>query len=106
MNHQWLTALSILAGIQVLGSASASHAHHIQGICFFNRKTMPCSISKEPYSLKLLNADGTTLQFFYAQAIDHFIGPQQSLWKISYDRPQGIYLQHQTGDQVGFMKEY
>ena len=102
MRHHTLLVLVVLAAASAVGAAG--RAHHIRGICFFNQQSMPCSVSEDPYTLKLLRVDGRTERFAYVEAEDSFVGPQDDFWHVSHDQSRGVFLQDQDGDAVGFVE--
>lgn len=103
MKQHALLALAVLTAGPTL--ATAGHAHHIRGICFFNQETMPCAVTEQPYTLRLLRVDGSTDHFTYAEQEDSFIGPEEAYWHVSHDRSRGLHLEDQYGKTVGFVEK-
>ncbi len=52
MKHRSLFALAVIAFTQVV--ASTAQANDLSGTCFVNTKTMPCTVSTNPYTLNVL----------------------------------------------------
>ena len=102
MKHRSLLALAILAFTQVV--ASPAQANDLSGTCFVNRETMPCTVSTDPYTLNVMWMDGTTTHYRLNNATGTFIGPGNGVWNVAHDESRGLFLQHQNGSAVGFIK--
>ena len=102
MKHRSLWALVVVAITQSL--ASTAHASDIQGTCFFNTRTMPCTVSKDPYTLNLLWLDGRTTQYRLDNETGLFLDQENGVWDVSHDQSRGLFLQHSDGNAVGFRK--
>ena len=102
MKHRSLFALAVIAFTQVV--ASTAQANDLSGTCFVNTKTMPCTVSTNPYTLNVLWRDGTTTQYRLNNETGTFVGPGNGVWNVAHDESRGLFLQHQNGNAVGFMK--
>jgi len=103
MKHRSLLVLAVVALTQVV--ASTAQANDLSGTCFVNTRMMPCTISTDPYTLKVMWKDGSTTHYRLNNETETFVGPKNGMWNVAHDESRGLFLRHQNGNAVGFMKK-
>tara|TARA_B100000925_G_scaffold44235_1_gene28874 strand:- start:109 stop:423 length:315 start_codon:yes stop_codon:yes gene_type:complete len=103
MKHRSLLVLAVVAITQVV--ASTAQANDLSVTCFVNTRTMPCTVSTDPYTLNVMWKDGSTTRYRLNNETGTFVGPKNGMWNVAHDESRGLFLQHQNGNAVGFMKK-
>jgi len=103
MKHRPLLVLAVVALTQVV--ASTAQANDLSGTCYVNTRTMPCTVSTYPYTLNVMWKDGSTTRYRLNNETGAFVGPRNGMWNVAHDESRGLFLQHQNGNAVGFMRK-
>jgi len=103
MKHRPLLVLAVVALTQVV--ASTAQANDLSGTCYVNTRTMPCTVSTYPYTLNVMWKDGSTTRYRLNNETGTFVGPRNGMWNVAHDESRGLFLQHQNGNAVGFMRK-
>tara|TARA_B100000925_G_scaffold56830_1_gene37536 strand:+ start:391 stop:705 length:315 start_codon:yes stop_codon:yes gene_type:complete len=103
MKHRSLLVLAVIALTQVV--ASTAQANDLSGTCFVNTRTIPCTVSTDPYTLNVMWKDGSTTRYRLNNETGTFVGPKNSEWNVANDKSRGLFLRHQNENAVGFMKK-
>ena len=94
-----IAATTVFSCSLVLSAQAAEY----KGTCYFNSLKMPCSVSQNPFTLTMRWADGVTETYVH-QGNGIFTDKRGGVWKSNTNVKDGIFLNHNNGNQVGFVE--
>jgi len=93
--------LSVFLTVALTSFAPAS-AGEYRGTCYFNSKSMPCTVSQNPFVMTMRWADGVTETYSH-KSNGVFVDKRGGIWRPATNVSKGEFWEHKNGNTIGFI---